>query len=63
MERVIRKFATFEEAEAADRAYYRALTPGERLAIMLDMIYPEGGDAASAGFERAYRIVKLDREG
>jgi hypothetical protein len=30
---------------------------------MLDMIYPEGGDAASAGFERAYRIVKLDREG
>jgi hypothetical protein len=55
----VRKFATFEDAEAADRAYYQALTPAERLSIMLDLIYPEGGDAAAAGFERVYRIVKL----
>jgi hypothetical protein len=27
MELAARKFTTFEEAEAADRAYYRALTP------------------------------------
>jgi len=59
MERMIRKFATFEEAEAADLAYYRALTPAERLAIMIDLIYPEGGDAASTRFKRVYRIVKL----
>ena len=59
MEQVIRKFATFEEAEEADRAFYRSLTPAERLSIMLDLIYLEGGDAASAGFERVYRIVKL----
>jgi hypothetical protein len=59
MERVVHKFATFEEAEAADQAYYRSLTPAERLAIMLDLIYPEGGDAASARFERVCRIVKL----
>jgi hypothetical protein len=50
MELVARKFATFEEAEAADREYYRSLTPAERLAIMIDLIYPEGGDAASARF-------------
>ena len=56
MELAVRKFATFEEAEAADRAYYRSLTPAERLSIMMD---PEGGDAASARFERVYRIVKL----
>jgi hypothetical protein len=49
----------FEEAEEADRAYYRALTPAERLSIMIDLIYPEGGDAAAARFERVYRIVKL----
>jgi hypothetical protein len=53
MELVTRKFATFEEADEADRS----LTPAERLAIMMDLIYPEGGDAASAGFERVYRIV------
>jgi hypothetical protein len=59
MEPVVRKFATFEEAEAADREYYRSLTPAERISIMIDLIYPEGSDAASAGFERVYRIVKL----
>jgi hypothetical protein len=59
VEQVVRKFATFEEAEAADRDYYRSLTPAERLSIMIDLIYPEGGDAVSAGFERVYRIVKL----
>jgi hypothetical protein len=59
MERVVHKFATFEEADAADRDYYRSLTSAERLAIMMDLIYPEGGDAASTRFERVYRIVKL----
>lgn len=62
MERVIQKFATFEEAEAADRAYYRALTPQQRLSIMIEMIYPEGGDAAATRFERVYRIVKLGED-
>ena len=55
----MRKFATMEEAEAAELAYYRSLTPAQRLSIMMDLIYPEGGDAATARFERVYRIVKL----
>lgn len=59
MEKIARKFATFEEADAADRAYYRSLTPAERIEIMLDLIYPEGGDEASARLERVYRIVKF----
>jgi hypothetical protein len=59
MELVARKLATLGEADEADRAYYRSLTPAGRLSIMMDLIYPEGGDAASAGFERVYRIVKL----
>ena len=36
MERVVRKFASFEEADAAGSDYYRSLTPQERIAIMLD---------------------------
>jgi hypothetical protein len=31
VEPVLRKFATFEEAEAAEREYYRGLTAGMRL--------------------------------
>ena len=42
MKLVTRKFATFEEAEAADRAYYRALTPAERVSIMIDLNLPRG---------------------
>jgi hypothetical protein len=48
VEQVIRKFATFEEAEEADREYYCSLTPAERLSMMIDLIYPEDGDADSA---------------
>jgi hypothetical protein len=59
VERVVRKFDTFEEAEAAEREYYRGLTPDERIAIMLDLIFPEGTDAASARLERVCRIIKL----
>jgi hypothetical protein len=59
VEPVALKFASFEEADAADRAYYRQLTPAERLAIMLELIFPEGSDAASARLERVYRITQL----
>ena len=59
MEPVALKFASFEAADAADRAYYRQLKPAERLAIMLELIFPEGGDAASARLERVYRITQL----
>jgi hypothetical protein len=56
MDLAVRKFATFEEA---DREYYRSLAPAERLSIMIDLIYPQDGDAAATRFERVYRIVKL----
>ena len=60
MEKVVRKFASFEEAEKADREYYRSLTPAERLAIMIDMIYPEGSDAANSRMEKVCRIVRFE---
>ena len=59
MERVFRKFARFEDADRADREQYSRLTAEERLSIMLDLIYPEGSDAASTRLERVYRIIKL----
>jgi hypothetical protein len=64
VEPVAFKFASFEEADAADRAYYRQLKPTERLAIMLELIFPEthgreDSDAASERLERVYRITQL----
>jgi hypothetical protein len=64
VEPVALKFESFEAADAADRAYYRQLKPEERLAIMLDLIFPEmdgpeGSDAASERLERVYRVTQL----
>ena len=58
MEKVVRKFRTFEDAERADREYYASLTPDERMAILLELVQREHGDA-SKGLERVYRVVEL----
>ena len=54
----IRLFRTFEEAEAADRDFYRSLTPEQRLNILLELIARNG---SSKGLERVYRIVEFER--
>jgi hypothetical protein len=61
MERVVAKFSSFQEAERAEREYYRSLTPQQRLDILLELIEcsRKEGDAAAHRFERVYRIVKL----
>lgn len=61
MEKVVRKFHSFEEADRADREYYRSLTPQQRLDLLLDLIarQRESLDEASQRFERVYRIIKL----
>lgn len=61
MKRVVAKFSSHQEAEQADREYYRSLTPQQRLDILLELIESsrKEDDAASERFERVYRIVKL----
>ena len=63
MEKVVKQFRTFRESDQADKRYYLSLTPAERLGILLDLIstYQDAQDEASRGFERVYRIIKLDR--
>lgn len=60
-EPAVAKFASHEEAEQATLAYYRGLTPAERLAILLELIEAANAqtDAASPEFARVYRIVPL----
>jgi len=57
----VAKFSSHQEAEQAELAYYRSLTPEQRLDILLELIETsrKEDDAASERFERVYRIVKL----
>ena len=57
MEKVVRKFTSFKEAEAADDAYYASLTGDERLQIQLELLalHPDSDQE----FQKVCRIRKL----
>ena len=53
-------FSSFEEAEAADKEYYRSLSPAERIQILLVLrnLYSPYDDELTKGFKRVCRIVE-----
>ena len=55
---VVRKFSSFEEAEKADREYYRSLTGQQRLDMLVEML-ARNQDEPEQGLARVYRIVRL----
>jgi hypothetical protein len=57
MEKVVRKFRSFNEADLADDEYYRTLSGNEKLQILLELIMPESSDAAV--IERSARVHPL----
>jgi hypothetical protein len=59
----LRRFASFEAADAADDAYYASLSPHERLELLLELIarYQESVGAATERLARVHRIVELER--
>jgi hypothetical protein len=62
VEKLVRRFSSFEEAEKADRDYYLSLTPAQRNEILLELLAM--GDQADASERRlapVYRIVKFTR--
>ena len=62
MERVIRVFASHEDAAQADRDALAAMTPQQRLDRALDLIarYKEARGDTAQGFARVARIVQLE---
>ena len=61
VEKVVRIFHSFEEADAADVEEDLRLSPEERIAILLELqarMYP---DAAEQRLTRVYRITQLER--
>jgi hypothetical protein len=61
MERELAIFDSHEAAEAADRAYYAALTPQERLDLLLELIRREREALGEAGrrLARVCRVAQL----
>jgi hypothetical protein len=60
MEKVVRKFSTFEAADAADHAYFRTLSGEEKLGILMELIMPS--DAHEAVIERSARVYPLAQQ-
>lgn len=61
MEKVVRVFHSFSEADAADAAEDRSMTPEQRVAMVFELrerLYP---DAAQQGFARVYRVIELEQ--
>ena len=59
MEKTIRVFKSFEEAETADREYYRSLTPAERIQIVLMLRERyRASNKLPNNFQRVCRIVE-----
>ena len=56
-------FDAFSEAESASRAQYAAMTPEERLALVLELSRreQEGSGDAPARLARVCRVVELER--
>jgi hypothetical protein len=62
MERVAKIFRSFQDADEAETAYYRALTPPERIDILLELVRRgQSRDETECRLERVYRIVELSR--
>jgi len=53
----VKIFRSFEEAEQADREFYRSLTGQQRLDILLQLIAQH---EPPKRLERVFRIVKLE---
>jgi hypothetical protein len=60
MDKTIQVFNSFEEAEKANKEYYRSLTPSqriERLLMLRDQFRPYSNELTE-GFKRVYRIIE-----
>ena len=57
MEKKVRRFANFAEAEKADREFYKKLTGNERLQILVEL----SKHVPEQRLERVSRIVKRAR--
>ena len=61
MEKVLRVFASLEDADEADARQDAAMSSEERLNILIELRDHRHPDAAEQRLARVYRIVELER--
>ena len=63
MEKVARVFASFEEADEADRQAYDRMSPQERIEMLLSLrrMMVKEGDESAERLERVLTVVELPR--
>ena len=61
MEKVVRVFDSFEEADGSDAAFRSELTPGQRVDIFFEIRERARNDAAEPGFARVCRVLELEQ--
>jgi hypothetical protein len=57
VEKIVRKFSSFAEAEAPEREFWRSLTPEERMEIFSESQPRHQGDPPPP-LQRTYRVIK-----
>jgi hypothetical protein len=58
VEKIAKKFRPFAESEAADKAFYRSLTPEQCMEIFFEINARARGDEPEQRLERVCRVVK-----
>jgi hypothetical protein len=61
VEKMVRVFANFEDADEADALDDAAMSPQERLNIVIELRNRRHPDAAEQRLARVYRVVELER--
>ena len=63
MEKVVRVFASFEEADEADRQAYDQMSPQQRIQMLLSLrrMMVKEGDESAERLERVLTVVKFPR--
>jgi hypothetical protein len=61
MEKVVRVFDNFEEADTADAISRSQMTPQERAGIFFELQERAHSDAFKQGLARVYRVLELER--
>ena len=61
MQKTVRVFDSFEEADTADARERAAMSPQERVDIFFELRERAHPDAFKQGFARVYRVLELER--
>jgi hypothetical protein len=61
MEKAVRVFDSFEEADAADVIARTQMTPQQRAGVFFEIRERAHPDAFKQGFARVYRVLELER--